>query len=696
VPRDEGPREVLTRFLYVNLRGRRSLVVVAVSLTLGLVLCDLGLPFPLKFILDKYVNNQDPSFPLSDHVLPWFNHFGSSAGLTSGERYTVVGVIVYSTALLLALGLVEAVLSYAQLFLAAFIGQTLAASLRVRLFDHLQRLSLEWHSRQRTGDLVQRLTSNIADIEKLVTDGLVDLLAGVLTLIGMLIVMLLLNWQFTILTMVIIPAMFASVFGYTRSIKVATKLAAKDTADVADIATEDIGAITEIKAFTLEDRESRHFRRFSRRLFQSKFGAGTLQAEFTPLVMVLMAISNAAILCIGAYVMVGNTFSLGFLTIPANSVSAGTLTLFIAYLKQLYQPMRDLSKLTNIASSAGSAAERIQAALDAEPELDEHRQARGHPTRMRGGIVFRDVVFGYREGESVLHGIDLDITPGKRVALVGLSGSGKTTMVKLIPRFYDVWEGTVELDGTDVRRYPLAVLRGNMSLVLQDSILFEGTIRDNLALGRPNATDAEVVEAAKRAKIHDRIMAMHGAYGAEVRGQGKNFSGGERQRLAIARAMLRDAPVLILDEPTASLDVEAEAEVMRAIDTLIEGRTVVMISHRLSTLGHADEIIVLEDGGIVEQGTFSGLESSGGVFARMLAEQYQYSPVRVGADADVVTVADGPAGGDSGFAAARSMSRWFGTLEGEGEPNVAPGPMVDFRQARRSARESSARMRRGS
>src|SRR6476646_8110933 len=538
-------RSLLTRFLYVNLRGHRALVVVAVSLTIGLVLCDLGLAFPLKFILDKYVNHQDPSFPLSGSVLPWFNHFGSTHGLVAGEHYTTVGVIVYSTALLLALGLIEAALSYAQLFIAAFIGQSLAAHLRTRLFDHLQRLSLEWHSRQHTGDLVQRLTGNIADIEKLVTDGLVDLLAGILTLVGMLTVMLLLNWQFTIVTMLVVPAMFACVFGYTRSIKTATKRAAKDTADVADIATDDIGAITEIKAFTLEDRESRHFRRFSRHLYQSKFAAGTLQAEFTPLVMVLMAASNAAILGIGAYVMVGNTFSLGFLTIPGGSVSTGTLTLFITYLKQLYQPMRDLSKLTNIASSAGSAAERIQAALDQEPEIDDHPAA-DRPKRAHGGIVYRGVYFGYSDGDPVLRRVDLDIASGKRVALVGLSGSGKTTMVKLIPRFYDVWDGSVELDG------------------------------------------------------------------------------------------------------------EAEAEVMRAIDTLIEGRTVVMISHRLSTLGHADEIIVLADGEIAEQGSFSELERSQGIFARMLAEQYQYSPLRVGggetdAAADIQDA-------ESGLAAARSIS----------------------------------------
>jgi ATP-binding cassette, subfamily B, bacterial len=687
---------VLIRFLYVNLQGRRTYVVAAVGLTVGLVLCDLGLAFPLKFILDKYVNHRDPHFPFSDTVVPWFNHFGSTGGLSPKERETTEGVIVFSGALLLVLGLLEAVLSYAQLFIAAFVGQTLAANLRTRLFDHLQRLSLAWHSRQRTGDLVQRLTSNIADIEKLVTDGLVDLLAGVLTLIGMLAVMLAINWQFTVLTMVVVPFLFASVLGYTHSIKSATKRAAKDTADVADIATEDIGAITEIKAFTLEERESQHFRRFSHRLFQSKFGAGTLQAEFTPLVMVMMAISNAAIIGIGSYVMVGHTLSLGFLTIAAGSVSTGTLTLFIAYLKQLYQPMRDLSKLTNLASSAGSAAERIQAALDQQPEADDHREADRTRSRARGGIGYHGVVFGYRDGDPVLRRIDLDIAPGRKVALVGLSGSGKTTMVKLIPRFYDVWDGVVEIDGTDVRQYPLGVLRGNISLVLQDSVLFEGTIRDNLALGRPNATDAQVVEAAKRAHIHDQIMAMHGGYGAEVREQGKNFSGGERQRLAIARAMLRDSPILILDEPTANLDVEAEGEVMRAIDTLIAGRTVVMISHRLSTLGHADEIIVLAEGEIAEQGTFSALEHSHGIFAGMLAEQYQYSPLRPGVREPPAAAPDASPAADGGLATARSMSRWFGTLDVEGERSEDGRTMADLRRARRSARDSTPGRRPGS
>jgi ABC-type multidrug transport system fused ATPase/permease subunit len=249
----------------------------------------------------------------------------------------------------------------------------------------------------------------------------------------------------------------------------------------------------------------------------------------------------------------------------------------------------------------------------------------GPMPRFQGHIRFDHVEFGYEPGRPVLRDITIEIPPLRRVALVGLSGSGKTTLAKLIPGFHDAWSGSVSIDGQDILEIPLAVLRRNISFVPQDSVLFEGTVRENLAIGRPDATDEEIIEAATRAHVHDAITSMPDGYQSWIREGGKNLSSGQRQRLAIARALLRDAPILLLDEPTASLDVEAEAEVMHALDTLIEGRTVLMISHRLSTLGHVDEIIVLEHGVIVEHGTPARLRKSGGVFARMLAEQNRYS-----------------------------------------------------------------------
>jgi ABC-type multidrug transport system fused ATPase/permease subunit len=622
----------LARFLYTNLAGYRALLVVGIVMTVVQVFAELLVAFPLKFILDKVVNHRNPSFPFADALIRPFDHLGSAASLAPGEAHTQLGVIAFSATLLIACGLLSAALTHGQLVLAARVGTSSSARLRSRLFDHLQRLPLAWHGRQRTGDLVQRLTTNIADIQKLVTDGLVDLLAGTLTLLGVMVVMLLVNWQFTLLSMVIVPAMFATVLVYTRRIKAATKRAAKIQGQIGDIATEDMRAIIDVKSFTLEDRESEHFGRYVELLRNTAWHAGRLQSQFTPMVMALIAVSQVTIIGVGAYVATGHSLTIGSVAlVHAGTLTLGTLTVYLTYLKLLYQPMRDLSKLATLASTASSGAERIQAVLDQAPESLGAGQPDLRQATVRGEIVFRNVLFGYEPGRPVLVGIDLNVPAGGRVALVGLSGSGKTTTVKLIPRLYDVWSGSIEIDGIDTRAYPLDVLRSNVSMVLQDAVLFEGTIRDNIALGCPEASDADIVEAARRAHIDSTITAMPGGYGSEVREHGKNLSSGQRQRIAIARAILRDAPILILDEPTANLDVEAEVEVMHAIDTLVSGRTVITISHRLSTLGHVDEIVVLSEGRIAERGTYRQLKRRGGIFTWMLDEQHRYSPERVSA-----------------------------------------------------------------
>src|SRR5919198_293203 len=329
--------------------------------------------------------------------------------------------------------------------------------------------------------------------------------------------------------------------------------------------------------------------------------------------MLLSTVGTAIVIGVGSYVIAGHSLTLWVLTIPAGSLTVGTLTVFLAYLKQLYQPMRDLSKLTYLMTVAAAGAERIQDVLAQAPEVlasPGAAPAQGAP-RLRGEIRYEHVTFGYLPGRPVLEDISLHIPAGRKVALVGLSGSGKTTLVQLMPRFYEIWEGAISIDGRDHRCHPLEVLRQNISLVLPESVLFEGTIRENIALGRPAASEAQIIDAAQKAHIHETIMALPEGYEARVREQGKNFSSGQRQRLAIARAILRDTPILLLDEPTASLDVEAEAEVMHALETLIVGRTVLTISHRLSTLGHVDEIIVLHKGRIVEHGTYNELKAAG-------------------------------------------------------------------------------------
>jgi ABC-type multidrug transport system fused ATPase/permease subunit len=647
---------LLARFLYRNMKGLRGLVVLAMIITVMQVSCDIFAAFPLKFIPSKVQNvGNDPAclFPFLDPIESWFDIPQLDPSLQPDLNlppnpppeaqcpvnpndpharivlvsHSTIGVIVFSVLMLVIFGSLSALLAFLDLYLATYIGQQLTARLRNGLFDHLQRLSLDWHGKQKKGDLVQRVTGNIADIEKLVTDGLVDLLAGVLTLIGVISVMLFLSPQYTLIALAIAPALFMIVLGYTKNIKAAAKKAAKATGQVADVATEDINALTVIKVFTREEREAMRFGSYVDKNKRAGLRAGWLQAQFTPLVTLLVILGTAAVIGIGGYVANGLPFSIGPFTIPAESVDIGTLILFLTFLKLLYQPMRDLSKLATLANTAGSGAERIQEVLEQAPEVKDSPIPGPYtgPQHFRGEITFENVWMSYVAGQPVLKGINLHLSPGKRIALVGLSGGGKTTLVKLISRFYDIQQGVIKIDGVDIRLYPLDVLRNNISMVLQDSVLFEGTIRENIAIGRPGASMEQIVEAAKKASIHDTIMKLPEGYDTTVREQGKNFSGGQRQRIAIARAILRDAPILILDEPTAALDVEAEAEVMHALDQLVVNRTVIVISHRLSTLGQVDEILVLKQGLIVERGSYEDLKRQRGIFANLLAEQNRYS-----------------------------------------------------------------------
>jgi ATP-binding cassette subfamily B protein len=646
-------------FLYRNLKGYRLLVVLAIFVTVTQVGSDLVAAMPLKFIPSKISNpGSDPTctFPFLDGVLTFFDTPALDPSLAPPPTppnqpplqpppapcpanpsdpdsvlhpritmHSVNGVIVFSLLLLAVFGLLSAFLVHLELSIATYIAQHLSARLRTELFDHLQRLSLDWHDRQKKGDLVQRVTGNIADIEKLVTDGLVDFIAGTLTLLGVAIIMSFISPQYTLLALAIAPVLFLIVSVYTGGIKAAAKKKARAAGKIGDVATEDINALTVIRAFMLEKRELWRFGQHVGTHREAGLRAGYLQSQFTPLVAILGVLGTVIVVGVGGYVAAGNNFNLGVFTLSASTVDVGTLILFLTYLKMLYQPMRDLSKLSTLAGNASSGAERIQEILDQASEVVDTKEMYAGPQRLKGEITFGDVHFGYQKDQAVLKGITLHIPAGRKVALVGYSGGGKTTLVKLIPRFYDLEQGSIKIDDLDIRKYPLHVLRQNISLVLQESVLFEGSVRENIEIGRLGASLDEVIAAAKKANIHDVIMKLPDGYDTLVREQGNNFSAGQRQRLAIARAFLRNAPILILDEPTASLDVEAEAEVMHALDTLITGRTVLTISHRLSTLGHVDEILVLANGAIIEWGTFQELRQQNGFFAHLLEEQNRYN-----------------------------------------------------------------------
>jgi ABC-type multidrug transport system fused ATPase/permease subunit len=607
----------LLGFLNRNLKGYRLLVLIAFIMTAFEVLAALLPGTVIKAILDKV---QFPGKDSSDWTTGILNLFDP----TRGQPHNPATTILILIAILIVLGALDSALSYGQQFIATTIAQNLSARLRKNLFDQLQRLTLDWHGRQKKGDLVQRITGDIASIEKLLTDGLVDLMGAIFTFTFTIILLVVYQAQLTVVSVLILPALFVIILSYTKGIKAAAKRAAKAVGEVAEVATEDVGAITVLKAFSLEDREAERFNRYVGKSREAALEAGALQAQFTPVVNILLTTGIAIILGVGGFAAATGKFPL--VNIPTSPlITVGTLSLFLGYLKQLYQPMKDFSKLTNVLTSAIAGAERIQEVYDQAPEVKESTTPYAGPKKLTGDILFENVVFGYTPDRPILKGINLHIAAGKKVALVGLSGGGKTTLVKLIPRFYEAQQGYVKIDGIDNRNIPLDLLRRNVTQVLQESVLFEGTILDNIKIGRPEATMDEIVAAAKQAQIHETILSMPDGYNTKVRERGKNFSGGQRQRLAIARAILCDSPILVLDEPTAALDVEAEAEVLHAIDELVVGRTVLMISHRLSTLGNVDEIIVLKDGRIVEQGTYKDLKRQNGIFAGLLKEQNRYN-----------------------------------------------------------------------
>ncbi len=593
------------------------------------VMADLLAPFALKFIIDKIKDNVDPGmvYPFLDKLLSFFDIFDTHQHLMAVEsgEHSTFGIILFAAAMLFTCSLLSALLTYIQMSIAAFVGQNLTLNLRRHLFDHIQHLPLGWHSQQKKGDLIERIVGDIANIEKLVTDGLVDLCAGILTVLGVSVIMLLIDWHFAMLALLLIPVLFLLVLRYTLRIKQAARKASQATGLVANVAAENIGAITEVKAFTMEQREAERFAIHTEKNRTAALLAGTLQAQFTPLVTIMVALGTVFIITVGASAAAFDDFAFWFIHIEQDRLTIGTLVVFLAYLNMLYQPMRNLSKLANVASMAASGTERLQEVLNQTREVNNHPEIYYDKVDVHGDITYENVFFGYTEDQPVLKGIHFHIPAGRKIALVGLSGSGKTTLVNLLLRFYEIEQGCIKIDGVDIREFTLTTLRQHVSLVLQDSVLFEGTIRENIAIGQLDAGLERVIAAAEKAHIHETIMSMPLGYETPVREQGKNFSCGQRQRLAIARAILRDAPILLLDEPTASLDVEAEAEVMHALSTLMAGRTVFMISHRLNILSPMDKILVLQKGQIIEQGTFKDLQYSNGVFARMLAEQNRYN-----------------------------------------------------------------------
>jgi len=481
--------------------------------------------------------------------------------------------------------------------------------LRGALYNHLQRLSLAFHNRRQVGDLLYRVTADTYSIQTLTMNGIFPILTSLVLLIGMTTVMLRLDWLLTVLALGVCPLLFVTISTMSKHINQAATAAHERESVIYSLVQRTMSAIRVIQAFTKEEEEHRRFMAASAESLSANLRLYNLQTLYSGVVNVVIALGTAVVIWVGARHALDGT------------LSVGELVVFTSYLASLYGPINTISQTLGLIEGGKAGFKRVHELLAVERDLPEGKRV-VPTTEVRGDIIFEDVTFGYAPGQPVLRGINLQVTPGQTVAIVGPTGAGKSTLVSLLPRFYDPQEGRVLLDGTDIREFTLASLRRQIAMVLQPPLVFPITLGENIAYGRPGASIEAIERAARLARIHEMIAHLPQGYDTPVGEQGVTLSEGERQRLTIARAILRDAPILILDEPTSSVDAETEALIMEGLEQLMAGHTTFIIAHRLSTVRRADVILVIRGGHIVEQGPFAELLRRQGAFAALYRTQF--------------------------------------------------------------------------
>jgi ATP-binding cassette subfamily B protein len=471
--------------------------------------------------------------------------------------------------------------------LRAYTGERLVLGLRGQLFRHVQRLSLGYHDTRGTADSVYRIQYDAPSIQSITIDGLVPLFAALITLLSMIAVTWRINAQLALVAMGVAPVVFLLSHYYRVRMRRRSHEIKHIESSALSVVQETLGSIRVVKAFVQEEREQERFLRESGRGMGARLNLAIMEGGFGLNVGLTTAVGAAAVLFLGIH------------QVQTARITLGDLLLVMGYLAQIYEPLKTMSKKAMTLQSGLASAERAFSLLDSTPDVHERRPARPI-ARARGRIEFRGVSFAYGTEPAVLQEVSFEVAPGERVGIAGATGAGKTTLVSLLTRFYDPTAGAILLDGVDLREYKLADLRQQFGIVLQEPVLLSTSVAENIAYARPGATPAEIVSAAKAASAHEFIDRLPQGYDTLVGERGMRLSGGERQRISLARAFLRDAPILILDEPTSSVDLGTEAEILRALDDLMRGRTTLMIAHRLDTLAHCDSRIELVDGRVVK------------------------------------------------------------------------------------------------
>lgn len=556
---------------------RRQRVLIAGGGTaMGLeVVMRLLEPWPMKFVIDGVVG-----------------HLG--ADLSGDQPDNLQQVLVLACLGLLLVVLLRAAASYAMTVCFALAGNRLLTSVRADAFAHMQRLSLTFHDKARTGDLVQRITSDVGRLKEVAVTAALPLMGNVLTLLAMLVVVFVLDWQLALCMLVVFPIFFLTGRTATGKIHAVSRKQRKAEGNLATLATETLGSMKVVQAYTLEDEMQSRFASNNVKTLKDGVKAKKLSAGLERSTDVLVGLATALVLYIGAQ------------RVLAGALTPGELVVFVTYLKAAFKPMRDLAKYTGRIAQAAASAERVVDLLETEPAVRDASWARSG-RRIRGHVELSDVWLSYVPGHPVLRGVDLRITPGEKVAFVGPSGAGKSSLAGLLLRMHDPDSGAVLLDGWDVQDLTVHDVRSQVAMVLQESLLFATSIRDNIAMGAPEGadevTDERIVEAAKVAGAHEFITALPEGYDTVVAERGTTLSGGQRQRIAIARAVVRDAPVVVLDEATTGLDGETEVEVTDALDRLTAGRTTIVITHDMEAARQADRLVWIEGGRITDSGS---------------------------------------------------------------------------------------------